>query len=597
MSQAVAWRDRLISFRTLVFIILGLGVVRLIVAFLLPQEPSVMAPDEGTYAALAGVVGSGGDWAAWNYAWGASLYPGSRALLGPAALLTYVGLPDLAAVRVVSVLYAVGSQLLLLAIALLARRRLAPDGPAGLPLVSWPMLGIAVFVLMPSNVLWSNLGLREAACAFWILGAITCAAYLFATKDWRWKAACGLGIAVSIAMTFQSRIYLAAAMGIALAVGVVWFGRERPRFSITLALAIVAGTILGATLSLPASTTTTPTSAEVFAQAGAVKAEAEAKARSAEENRARAAALQEQAEVDRLVIQALKEADGDVGAARALLESQGAPQAAVELLDEATASDPIKALQIQRGTAQTLAASALTAASREDTEAEALAAQAATLLSQAQTVPESRGLLGSLQQGAEQAPTVINPENYLKRGSFQREVSAMYADSAIATDTCTGVPNPQSLRWCEIARLPGAAFAVMFRPIWPLDIPAEWSAMAVMASMENVAWLALAAAVMWVLVTRRFSLSRILTMSLAYGTLVIAGMAALEGNFGTAFRHKSSTLWVFCGVLVLAGVTRRPKGAGICPSGIGSDALWRTGSGWAGSGRGACGSWEERHES
>ena len=48
-------------------------------------------------------------------------------------------------------------------------------------------------------------------------------------------------------------------------------------------------------------------------------------------------------------------------------------------------------------------------------------------------------------------------------------------------------------------------------------------------------------------------------MSLAYGALVIAGMAALEGNFGTAFRHKSSTLWVLCIVLVLAGVVRRPK--------------------------------------
>lgn len=62
MSQAVAWRDRLISFRTLAFIILGLGASRLIVAFLLPQEPSVFTPDEGTCATLAGVVSLGGDW-------------------------------------------------------------------------------------------------------------------------------------------------------------------------------------------------------------------------------------------------------------------------------------------------------------------------------------------------------------------------------------------------------------------------------------------------------------------------------------------------------------------------------------------------------
>ena len=395
-----------------------------------------MAPDEGTYAALAGVVGSGGDWASWNYNWGAGLYPGSRALLGPAALLIYFGLPDLTAVRVISVLYAVGSQLLLLSIARLARGRLAPDAPGGLPLISWPMLGVAVFVLMPSNVLWSNLGLREAACAFWILAAVTCAGYLFTTRDWRWKALCGVGIAASIAMTFQSRVYLAAALVIALAVGVVWFGRERPRFSITLALGIVAGTILGATLSLPATPATTAPSVDGTASAGP-------------------------------------------------------------------------------------------------------------------------SLLGSLQQGAAQAPTAINPDTYLERGSYQREVSAQYANSAIATDSCVGVPNPQSLRWCEITRLPGAAFAVMFRPLWPVDIPDEWSAVAVMASLENIAWLALVAAVIWVLVTRRFSMARLLAISLAYGALVIAGMAALEGNFGTAFRHKSSVLWALCLALILSTWPRR----------------------------------------
>lgn len=60
--QAVAWGDRQISFRTLACIILGLGVVRLVIAFPMPQELSILASDEGTYATLAGVVGSGGDW-------------------------------------------------------------------------------------------------------------------------------------------------------------------------------------------------------------------------------------------------------------------------------------------------------------------------------------------------------------------------------------------------------------------------------------------------------------------------------------------------------------------------------------------------------
>ena len=568
MSEAVAWRDRLISLRALAFIILGLGVVRLVVALLMPQEPSTMAPDEGTYAALAGVVGSGGDWAGWNSGWGAGLYPGSRALLGPAAFLTYVGLPDLTAVRVISMLYAVGSQLLLLSVARLARRRMAPEDSSVLPLVSWPMLGIVVFVLMPSNVLWSNLGLREAACAFWILGAVTCAAYLFTTRDWRWKALCGVGIAASIAMTFQSRGYLAAALVIALAVGVVWFGKERPRFSTTLALAIVAGTVLGVTLSLPASTTTTTPSAEILAQAAAVQAQADAKAQAAEDARAQAQALQDQAQAAQSTLQALREANNDPEAAKKLLQAEGAPPAAVQLLKEVSpASNPADAMSALRESARAEAADYQSEASKAATDAAALKAQAEGLLGQAQSVPESPGFLGSLQQGAEQAPAAINPDSYLERGSYQREVSAQYANSAIATDSCAGVPGPQSLRWCEITRLPGAAFAVMFRPLWPFDIPAEWSATAVMASIENIAWLAIAAAVSWVLATRRFRFTRVLTISLAYGALVIAGMAALEGNFGTAFRHKSSTLWVFCIVLVLAGARRaRPRSRSAVPS-------------------------------
>ena len=487
MSEAVAWRGRLISFRTLTFIILGLGVVRLVVAFLLPQEPSIMAPDEGTYAALAGVVGSGGDWATWNYGWGAGLYPGSRALLGPAATLTSLGLPDLTAVRVISVLYAVGSQLLLLTIARLARLRIAPERPTGLLRISWPMLGVAVFVLMPSNVLWSNLGLREAACAFWILAAVTCAGYLFTTRDWRWKTICGVGVAASITMAFQSRVYLAVALVLALTVGIVWFGKERPRLSVTLAASVILGALLGITASLPATLpSTSPPAAELLAQAEELRAEATTLRRDAEENESASGAAEDRA------------------------------------------------------------------------KAEALDAEAERLIEQVEQAPDT-GAFGALQQGAAAASEVINPDTYLERGSYQRDVSAQYANSAIATDSCVGLPNPQSLRWCEITRLPGAAFAVMFRPLWPLDIPAEWSATAVLASLENVAWLAVVASVIWVLVTRRFSMTRLLTIGLAYGALVVAGMAALEGNFGTAFRHKSSVLWVLCMVLALAGTLRRPR--------------------------------------
>ena len=561
MSQAVAWRGRVISFRTLAFIILGLGVVRLIVAFLMPQEPSIMAPDEGTYAGLAGVVGSGGDWAAWSSGWGAGLYPGSRALLGPAALLTYLGLPDLTAVRVVSVLYAVGSQLLLLAIARLARSRITPGRPAGLPLISWPMLGIVAFVLMPSNVLWSNLGLREAACAFWVLAAVTAAAYLLSAKDWRWKLVWGAAIAASITMAFQSRIYLAAALVLALAVGVVWLGKERPRVSVTLAASVVLGTLLGVTASLPVTLPSSASApAELLAEAEALRSQEQALRRTADEARAAAAAKSAQAQADARALAAVTAARGDVERARELLA--GDPDAIAVLASVSDVSNPMAKIERARAKADAEAEVAAQRAQASAARAQVLAAQSESLKAQAAQRP-SAGPFTAIQQGVAATPTALNPDTYLERGSYQREVSALYADSAIATDSCSGVPDPRSLRWCEITRLPDAAFAVMFRPLWPLDIPAEWSAMAVLASIENVAWLGLVATVIWVLFTRRFSMTRLLTIGLSYGALVIAGMSALEGNFGTAFRHKSSVLWVLCLVLVVSGARRGPAGIGV----------------------------------
>lgn len=438
MSHAEGWRYRLISFRVLALIVLALGSLRVLVALLMPSSVSSWAPDEGTYAILAGLVGTGGDWQNWSGGWGSSLYPKGRALIGPAAVLVAVGADDIAAVRVVSSVYAIGSQLLLLVVARLARRRVAHDRAEGLTLVSWPMLGIAVFVLMPSTVVWSNLGLRESACAFWILATVAAATYLFSTQDWRWKALFGLAIAFSIAMTFQSRYYLAAALVISLAVVVVWLGKEGPRVSFTLACAIAGGALIGITLTFASSPSTV---------------------------------------------------------------AEPAPQA------------------------------------------------------QSVPVPVADAL-DSIRQGAAAAPEVLNPETYLEAGSYQREASALYADSAIATDACLRIPGALGQRWCELSRLPGAAFAVMFRPLWPFDSPAEWSLLAVMASIENVAWLGLVLIAVGLLLTRRFPLARVLTISVTYGALVVAGMAALEGNFGTAFRHKSNVLWVLCVILILAGSRR-----------------------------------------
>jgi len=247
---------------------------------------------------------------------------------------------------------------------------------------------------------------------------------------------------------------------------------------------------------------------------------------------------------------------------QAQAEEQRAEEAQEQLRETTLRLEELRAKDDPDATTRTMIKSA--EADRDQIRAEVSAAtEAATSLEQQakdlaapRAVPVDRSPTQALQSGIGAIDEIVNPDVYLERGSYQREVSAQYANSAIATDSCAGVPDPRSLRLCEITRLPGAAFAVMFRPLWPLDTPTSWSVLAVAASIENVAWLALAIAVTYVLAARRSQLTRVLWICLAYGGLLIAGMAALEGNFGTAFRHKSNVLWMLTLVLVLAGTRR-----------------------------------------
>lgn len=559
VSTGIPWHRRLVSYKTLALAILILGAIRVVVALVSPTSASPLAPDEGTYAALTSVVASGEDWRVWSSGWGSGLYPGSRALIGPAAILTFLGMVDITAVRVVSVLYAVGAQLLLLVLLRLVHTRYA-HRPTGVPLISWATGGLAVFVLMPSNVLWGNLALRESASQFWVISAVVATAYLFITAtDWRMKTALSLAIAASIAMAFQSRGYLAVALVIALAAGVVWFGRQGPRFSLSLVSAIVVGTVLGVTLSMPAAVPrTVPPSEQSLAQAAALEQQVQESEAKAGEFAQQAVAARQEAQAGAIAERALAAANGDVEVALAVLgesNAQAARAAESVLQLAALQPDPQEAVSVFQQRAERRA-ERLEARAQAEAQAAQAALDEAEVLAQPSVVDEGGGVLDSLRDGAVAAPEVVNPETYIDRGTYQREVSAIGAMSAIPVDPCVRDTGLWEARWCELSRLPAASFAVMFRPLWPLDVGAESSSYAIWASVENVAWLALVALVVWLLATRRPLQLRIVWIALVYGGLVIAGMAVLEGNLGTAFRHKSSVLWVLCFLLISAGSTR-----------------------------------------
>ena len=79
-------------------------IARMIMFFVLPNTPSSLAPDEGTYAALTKWIAESKP-AADFPAYGEGLYLSGRTIIIPASVLNRIGMGELDAVRLVSSFY------------------------------------------------------------------------------------------------------------------------------------------------------------------------------------------------------------------------------------------------------------------------------------------------------------------------------------------------------------------------------------------------------------------------------------------------------------------------------------------------------------
>jgi len=127
----------------------------------------MLGPDEGVYERLAEWVYQEKDLA--NFPeYGAGIYFTTRSIIDPSVFLMRYGLDSLLAVRLTSSIYGLLS---LVVFALLVtnlfriRGFLRVDGKISLPAIAT----ISVYAFLPSNFLWSILGLRESASIFWTL--------------------------------------------------------------------------------------------------------------------------------------------------------------------------------------------------------------------------------------------------------------------------------------------------------------------------------------------------------------------------------------------------------------------------------------------
>ena len=188
-------------------------VVRVVAFFTLPNSASNLAPDEGTYAGLAEVVAKGLP-VDTSY-FGEGLYLISRAFTVPASLLVRAGFSSLDAVRLIASLY--GLLTFTLIAFMLVKIVDSQQEPESFICKNQKSILIlfAIFGLLPSHLIWSVLGLREAAMEFWVLVVFSLVFYVFGVKKSPSKLPL-LGILIAIPLVFSSRPQVGWVLGVTL---------------------------------------------------------------------------------------------------------------------------------------------------------------------------------------------------------------------------------------------------------------------------------------------------------------------------------------------------------------------------------------------
>ena len=137
------------------------------------------------------------------------------------------------------------------------------------------------------------------------------------------------------------------------------------------------------------------------------------------------------------------------------------------------------------------------------------------------------------------AYTIPDPDN-------SRTVRTQDARSKIDLKTCNlNTETFTSIILCNLKHLPIGLYSVLVRPN-PIH---DWYSPATkLASVENLIYLSFTSWLFFVMYSRRANREAIqkALLPMIFLGFSIIGLALYEGNIGTAFRHKSITVWAIC---------------------------------------------------
>ena len=213
-------------------------VARVIMFFVLPNTPSSLAPDEGTYAALTKWIAESKP-AADFPAFGEGLYLSGRSIIVPASALNRIGMDELDAVRFISSIYGLLSLVLLTFFALKLLSKAEELSKFNARLV---LLFFTIFAFLPSHFVWSTLGLREGPNEFWVLLSLTSVYAIFHLKT-RFQPLVYLTLCASIVMCYSTRPQVGLVLGFGLLMYLIT--QIRKARSLVAITAVLAGIVLG----------------------------------------------------------------------------------------------------------------------------------------------------------------------------------------------------------------------------------------------------------------------------------------------------------------------------------------------------------------
>jgi hypothetical protein len=227
-------------------VVLASFVARLIAFFALPNTPSSLGPDEGTYAALTKWIGESKP-AVEFPAYGQGLYLSGRSIISPASILYRAGIHELDAVRLVSTTYGLCSLILLVLVTMRIQNHIAKQFSEVKFNENLILSLIFIFTFLPSHFVWSNLGLRESATEFWLISTFV---VFFIIFQYRKKITFPtlLMLFGSIVLTFSARPQVGWVLGVSLSLYLL-LNLKKPSAFFLLPLVLCA-TLFSSTLNL-----------------------------------------------------------------------------------------------------------------------------------------------------------------------------------------------------------------------------------------------------------------------------------------------------------------------------------------------------------